>query len=141
MSNLHKKIFRGKFSTLKSHDHHILLQQVLPLLLCNIRDQRVVGIIVRVSKIFQRLCSKVIDPDSCEELLDDVAVTLAILEKEFPLAFFDIMVHLPRHMAEELFICDPIHARWMYPFERYMKNLKEHVRNLTRPKGSMAKGY
>jgi hypothetical protein len=138
VSNLHKKISRGKLSSLKSHDHHVLLQQVLPLLLRNIGDQRVVGVIVHVSRIFQWLCSKVTDPDSREELLDDVAVTLATLEKEFPPAFFDIKVHLPRYLAEELFICGLTHARWMYLFERYMKTLKGHVRNLARLEGSMA---
>jgi hypothetical protein len=74
-----------------------------------------------------------IDPNSHQDLLDDVVVTLATLDKEFPLAFFDIIIHLPRHLAEELFMCDPMHTRWMYPFKRYMKILKGHVRNLVRP--------
>ena len=29
----------------------------------------------------------------------------------------------------------------MYPFERFMKTLKEYVRNSARPEGSIAKGY
>nr|GEW27929.1 hypothetical protein [Tanacetum cinerariifolium] len=35
----------------------------------------------------------------------------------------------------------PIHPWWMYPFERYIKKLKNHVRNKANPEGSIAKGY
>nr|GEX21564.1 hypothetical protein [Tanacetum cinerariifolium] len=35
----------------------------------------------------------------------------------------------------------PIHPRWMYPFERYMKKLKNYVRNNAKPEGSIAEGY
>ncbi|GJW82684.1 hypothetical protein Tco_0155829 [Tanacetum coccineum] len=30
---------------------------------------------------------------------------------------------------------------WMFPFERYMKKLKNYVRNKAKPKGSIAEGY
>jgi hypothetical protein len=55
--------------------------------------------------------------------------------------FFDMMTHLLVHLMEELFICGPIHTRWMYPIERYLKTLKGYVRNKARLEGSMAKGY
>nr|GFB29451.1 hypothetical protein [Tanacetum cinerariifolium] len=35
----------------------------------------------------------------------------------------------------------PIHLRWMYPFERFIKKLKTYVRNKDKPKGSIAEGY
>lgn len=58
-----------------------------------------------------------------------------------PPSFFDIMVHLTIHLVKELFLCGPVHVRWMYPFERYFKTLKGFVRNLAKPEGCMAKGY
>ena len=39
------------------------------------------------------------------------------------------------------FICGPVHCRWMYPIERYMKTLKDYVRTLAYPEGSIAEGY
>ena len=66
---------------------------------------------------------------------------MCMLEKEFPPAFFDIMSHLPYHLVEQLFHCEPVHTRWMYPFERYFKTLKGYVRNLAKPEGSIAQGY
>nr|GEY34580.1 hypothetical protein [Tanacetum cinerariifolium] len=35
----------------------------------------------------------------------------------------------------------PIYPRWMYPFKRYMKKLKNYVRNKAKPKGSITEGY
>ncbi|KAA0063826.1 uncharacterized protein E5676_scaffold202G00090 [Cucumis melo var. makuwa] len=35
----------------------------------------------------------------------------------------------------------PVHLRWMYPFERYMKVLKTYVRNRNRPEGCMVENY
>jgi len=57
-------------------------------------------------------------------LQNDVAISLALMEMHFPPSFFDIMTHLPYHLMDELDICGPVASRWMYPIERYMKNLK-----------------
>jgi hypothetical protein len=70
-----------------------------------------------------------------------VAESMALLEMEFLPSFFDIMTHLPYHLVEELDLCRPVAAQWMYPVERYMKTLKNYVRNMARPEASMAEGY
>lgn len=95
---------------------------------------------MRLSRVFRKLSAKVVDPDMKGQLFEDVAKSVAALEKEFPPSFFDVMVHLTIHLVDELFICGPMHARWMYPFERYFKGLKGFVRNLARPEGSIAQG-
>jgi hypothetical protein len=51
------------------------------------------------------------------------------------------MMHLLYHLVDELDICGLVATRWMYPVERYMKILKHYVRNMARPKASMAEGY
>lgn len=66
---------------------------------------------------------------------------LSVVKQEFPSSFFDMMTHLLVYIMEELFICGPIHTRWMYPIESYFKTLKGYVRNKARLEGSMAKGY
>jgi hypothetical protein len=50
------------------------------------------------------------------------------------------MTHLLYHLVDEVELCEPISIRWMYQVERYMKTLKTYMRNMARPKGSMAKG-
>ena len=91
--------------------------------------------------MFERKCSRIVDPVTYESLREDVALVLCLLEKEFPPSFFDLMTHLLVHLVEELQICGPLHSRWMYPMEHYMKSLKGFVRNKTRPEGGMAEGY
>ncbi|GKD59247.1 putative reverse transcriptase domain-containing protein [Tanacetum coccineum] len=67
-----------------------------------------------------------------------LVVTLCLLEKFFPLLFFDIMIHLTVHLTREVKLCGPICFRWMYPFERCMKVIKGHVRNKNKPEGCIA---
>ena len=141
VSALHKKISKGKLSGLKSHDFHVLLQQILPLCYRRISNKHLAGAIIRLGRLFQKICAKSVNKDEKDHLQAESAETMCILEKLFPPSFFDIMFHMPNHLVEELFICGPVHTRWMYPYERYFKNLKGYVRNLAKPEGSIATGY
>jgi len=138
---LKQKIIERKLGGLKTHDYHILLQQVLPLCLRNIGNKNVIGAIMRVSRLFRKLCAKVVDSRQKIQMSEEVAETVCALEKEFPPSIFVVMMHLPVYLVEELFLCGPVHTRWMYPFERYMKGLKSFVKNKAKPEGSMAYGY
>jgi len=141
VSALYKKISKGKLSGLKSHDFHVLLQQILPLCYRKISNKVVAGAIMRLSRVFQKLCAKTVNRDDKDQLMTDLAQSMCLLEKEMPPSFFDIMSHTPNHLVEELFPCGPIHTRWMYPYERYFKTLKGYVRNFAKPDGSIATGY
>ena len=55
----------------------------------------------------------------------DMIMATCVMEKEFLPTFLNVMAHLPVHLVEQLFICRPVHCRWMYPIERYMKTLKD----------------
>jgi hypothetical protein len=131
----------GSLKGLKSHDYHVFMQQVLPLCVRTIMRKEVRICIIRLSRIFKRLCAKTINPSEMTDLREDTAITLCMIEKEFPPAFFNVMTHLLVHLVEELDICGPVHVRWMYPMERYLKTLKGYVRNRARPEASMAEGY
>ena len=76
--------------------------------------------------------------DELDKLQEELCVTLCLLEKHFPPSFFDVMIHLTVHLTREVKLCGPIFFRWMYPFERYMKVIKGHVRNKNRPEGYIA---
>uniref|UniRef100_A0A2N9GHE4 Transposase-associated domain-containing protein n=1 Tax=Fagus sylvatica TaxID=28930 RepID=A0A2N9GHE4_FAGSY len=81
---------------------------------------------------------------SVEELdrLDhQIAKILCKLEQVFPPSFFDVMMHLPIHLAYEAKVASSVQYRWMYPIERYLRTLKGYVRNKARPEGSIAEGY
>ncbi len=115
--------------------------QILPVAVRNILDERVRLAIIKMSRVFQRLCAKEVRLCDKEDMMRDVVLAMCELEKEFPTTFQNIMSHLPVHLVEQLFKCGPVHCRWMYPIERYMKTLKDYVRTFAHPEGSIAEGY
>jgi hypothetical protein len=136
-----KQIRKKKLGGLKSHDYHVLMQQVLPLVLRGLMKPGPRMAIMRMCKVFRRLCTKVYNPAEFQSLEVDVAENLALVKMHFPPSFFNIMTHLPYHLVQELDLCGPVSTRWMYPVDRYMKNLKTYVRNVARLEASMAEGY
>ena len=66
----------GSLKGFKSHDYHVLMQQVLPLCILTIMRKDVRICIIRLSRIFKRLCVKNINPLEMSELREDMAITL-----------------------------------------------------------------
>ncbi|XP_073149750.1 uncharacterized protein [Henckelia pumila] len=131
----------AKLIGLKSHDNHILMQQLLPVALRRTLSKSVWTPLIKLSRYFRELCCKLISPTDAVRLRTDIVVILCQLEKIFPPSFFDIMIHLTVHLATEVQLVGPVPYRWMYPFERYLGTLKSYVRNRSRPEGSIAEGY
>ncbi|CAN6716665.1 unnamed protein product [Malus baccata var. baccata] len=130
-----------KIHGLKNHDCHVLMQQLLPLAIRPILPKAVTMVLLELSAIFRQLCSKNESEEGFKELSSRIALTLCQLEKIFPPAFFNIMVHLPVHLADEAALAGHVPYRWMYPIERYLQTLKRYVRNKGRPEGSIAEAY
>jgi len=130
-----------KMNGLKSNDCHVLMQQLLPFAIKGVLDVKVRKKIISLCHFFNELCSKVVDVAKLGKLQSDIVLTLCLLEKYFPPSFFDVMIHLMVHLVREVRLCGPVHFRWMYPFERYMKTLKGYVRNHHRPEGCIAECY
>lgn len=107
-----------KIIGLKSHDNHILMQQLLPLALRSVLPKNVSCALMELSGFFRDLCSKSLKGKELQILESRIVITLCSLERIFPPAFFDIMVHLPIHLAYEARIAGPVQYRWMYPIER-----------------------
>ncbi|VVA40571.1 PREDICTED: transposon [Prunus dulcis] len=126
---------------LKSHDHHILMQQLLPIAARRALPKHVVEALIEFTNFFRQLCSKVNSPSDLEKIQDRIVHTLCRMEKIFPMSFFGVMEHLPVHLAEEALIAGAVQFRWMYPIERYLLTLKRYVRNRAHPEASIAKGY
>ncbi|KAL0559400.1 hypothetical protein IC582_004009 [Cucumis melo] len=120
-------IEKSKLNGLKSHDCHVLLQQLLPVAIRSVLPKHVRYAITRLCLFFNSICNKVIDVTQVEKLQEDIVITLCLLEKYFPPSFFTIMVHLTVHLVREVKLCVPIYLRWMYPFERFMKVIKNAV--------------
>jgi hypothetical protein len=88
-----------KVSGLKSHDYHVILQKLLPLIARHILPEAVVRPLVELSRFFNALCSKELVQTDMDKLSSSIAETLCKVEMIFPPAFFDIMMHLPVHFS------------------------------------------
>jgi hypothetical protein len=103
---------------LKSHDSHILMQQLLPIALRKSLPDKVVRPLVELSTFFRGICSIKLSQEDMDRLQGDVCITLCKLEQEFPPGFFTSMVHLVVHLVRECRLGGPVQYRWMYPAER-----------------------
>jgi hypothetical protein len=115
-----KHVARQRLTTMKSHDHHVMIQQILLKRVRNILLPNVHQTIIRLCKCFQKICMKVVNLDDIPSLKVYVAETLSMLKMWFPPGFSDIMIHLLIHLMEDLDVCGPVGARWCYPIERFM---------------------
>jgi len=122
---------------LKSHDCHILMQQLLSVAICGVVPKNARYTITYLCSFFSSICSKVIYPLKLDELEDEIVVILCELEMFFPPSFFDILVPLVMYLVREVILGGPVYLRWMYHVERYMKNLKGYVKNRYRSEASM----
>ncbi|XP_010419082.1 PREDICTED: uncharacterized protein LOC104704745 [Camelina sativa] len=93
-----------KVTGLKSHDYHVLMQQLLPVALRGLLPKGPRTAILRLCAFFNHLCQRVIDIEVISVMEAEIMETLCM-------------------------------------FERYMKVLKEFVRNLARPEGCIAESY
>ena len=130
-----------KLGGLKSHDSHILMEQLLPLALRKTLPQQGSADLIDLSLFFRQLCNKVLNVNELDQLQGRVVLTLCHMEMLFPPSFFTVMVHLIVHLVEEARLGGPVQYRWMYPIERYLGRLKSYVRNRAQPEGSIAEGY
>ncbi|GJW10121.1 hypothetical protein Tco_1575948 [Tanacetum coccineum] len=126
---------------LKSHDCHIMMQRLLPYGLQQYLPPDVAKPLIELCLFFKQICSQTLMVDDMLKAQSKVIDILCNLELIYPPAFFDIMIHLVIHLPLEAIFGGPIRPRWMYPFERYMKKLKNYVRNKAKPEGSIAEGY
>jgi len=117
-------VSRCKISGLKTHDCHVIFQKLLPIAVRNILPEEVIIPLIQLSRFFNAICSKELTIEELEKLTVSIRETLCRLEMVFPPAFFDIMMHLPVHLAEEAKLGGPVCYRWMYPIERYLRMLK-----------------
>ncbi|KAL0290565.1 UNVERIFIED_CONTAM: hypothetical protein Scaly_2666700, partial [Sesamum calycinum] len=88
--------------------------------------------LIEVSLLLQSTYSTTLDVHKLHELENSIAIIMCNLEKIFPPAFFDSMGHLIVHLPYEAHVGRPVQYRWMYPFERFLLELKkvktkEHV--------------
>nr|GEZ86401.1 hypothetical protein [Tanacetum cinerariifolium] len=81
---------------------------------------------IELCSFFKQICSATLMEDDMLKAQSKVVDILCNLELIYPPAFFDIMIHLVIHLPLEALEGEPICPRWMFPFERFIKKLKDN---------------
>ncbi|GJW19104.1 Myc-type, basic helix-loop-helix domain-containing protein [Tanacetum coccineum] len=117
-SNFKKKVTAddNNITGLKSHDCHIMMHRLLPYGVQRYLPKDISTPIIELCLFFKQLCARTLfDDQGPWQKLKTIDQFMIELEQDVVL--------------------------WMYPFERYMKKLKNYVRNKAKPEGSIAEGY
>ncbi|XP_070677853.1 uncharacterized protein [Malus domestica] len=88
-----------KFSNIKSHDCHVILQRLLPIGIRYLLPLDVVKPIVLLLRFFSQLIARCLRKSDVKQLQDD------------------IMRHC---LPDEALLARPVNCRWMYPIKRYI---------------------
>jgi hypothetical protein len=104
----------GKLSGVKSHDYHIFMERLLPVMFHEYLDDDVWMTLAELSHFYIQLCAKEIKKEMMEKLEEEIPVLICKLEKIFPLGWFNLMQHLLVHLSYEAKLGDPQQYRWMY---------------------------
>ena len=70
---------------MKTHDCHVFLERLLPLVVRDLLPKKVSDALTELSNFFKELCSKVLRVDDLDRLETQIAITLYKLEQIFHL--------------------------------------------------------
>jgi hypothetical protein len=89
-----------KMNGLKSHDFHIIMERLMPVMFRGYISEAVWKTLAEVSYFYRQLCAKEIRRDVMEQLEKEAPVLLCKLKKIFPPGFFNPMQHLFIHLPD-----------------------------------------
>ena len=118
-SNIARCVNSDKIGGLKSHDYHVLIQQLLPVAIRNVGlPKQMADTIIDFYDFSRRLCSKTNKAEDFEKLHTEIGPILCKFEEKFPPAFFASMIHLTVHLAQEGRIGGCVNYRYVHHIER-----------------------
>jgi hypothetical protein len=131
----------GKLSGVKSHDYHIVMERLLPVMFHGYLDDDVWTTLAELSHFYRQICAKEIKKDMMEKLEEEILVLLCKLEKILPPGWFNPMQHLLVHLPYEAKIGSPQQYRWMYHIKRALKKLRAMVHNKAKVEGYITEEF
>ena len=90
-----------KIFGLKSHDWHLWIERITPVMLCGFIPEDEWLVLAELSYFFRVLCAKELSPGVLEEMEELAPELICKLEKIFPPGFFNPMQHLILHLPTE----------------------------------------
>ena len=106
-----------KINGLKSHDYHIFIERLLPVVMRGFVKNEIWESLAELSYFFRVLCAKEVDRAQILQLEANIPIILCKLEKIFPPGFFNPMEHLKVHLPYQVRVGGPVKYTWMYGIE------------------------
>ncbi|XP_052193807.1 uncharacterized protein LOC127802149 [Diospyros lotus] len=125
---------RRKIFGLKSHDSHILMEQLLPISIRNVLPNQVSAILVDLCSIFRQICGKVLNPLDFDKLQRRVILTQCHMEMLFPPGYLGHLKSYVRNRAQpEGSIAESYLAEECLTFcSRYLEGIETRFNQLGR---------
>jgi len=123
---------------LKSHDYHIWLERILPVMVRGYVPDHIWVVLAELSNFFRQLCAKEVSRSVIADMELLAPVLLCKLEKIFPPGFFNPMEHMILHLPYEARMGGPVQNRWCYSIERCQKVLRTKCKNKCKIEASIA---
>jgi hypothetical protein len=130
----------GKLTGLKSHDYHVIMERLMPIMFQGYFDDVVWMVLVELSYFIDNYVLKK-SVEMMEKLEKEILVLLCKMENFFPLGFFNPMQHILIHLPYEAKVGGPVQYKWMYHIERTLIYLKPMVGNRARIEGCIAEVF
>jgi hypothetical protein len=74
----------GKLGGVKSHDYHICMERLLPVMFHGYSNDDVWKVLVELSHFYRQLCAKEIKKEIMDKLKNEIPMLMCKLEKIFP---------------------------------------------------------
>jgi hypothetical protein len=108
----------GKLNGLKSHDYHIIMKRLLPVMLHGYFDTNLCKMFAELGYFCRQLCAKQVSKMMMQKFEKEILILVCKMEKVFPLGWFSAMQHLLVHLPWEVKVGGSIQFRWMYSQEK-----------------------
>jgi hypothetical protein len=90
-----------RINGLKSHDYHIWIERLLPVMVRGHLPDHIWKVLTELSYLFRILCAKKLSKKQVKKLEEVAPVLLCKLEKIYPPSFFNPMQHMILHLPYE----------------------------------------
>jgi hypothetical protein len=130
-----------KLNGLKSHDYHITIERLLPVMLRDYFDIDLWNMFVEFSYFYRQLYAKQVSKTMMQKFEKEIPILVCKMEKVFSPEWFNAMQYLLVHLPWEAKVGGHVQFKWMYSQERELKKLRATVCNKARVEGCIREAF
>jgi hypothetical protein len=130
-----------KLNGLKSHDYHIIIERLLPVMLRDYFDIDLWNMFIEFSYFYRQLYAKQVSKTMMQKFEKEIPILVCKMEKVFSPEWFNAMQYLLVHLPWEAKVGGHVQFKWMYSQERELKKLRATVCNKARVEGCITEAF